>query len=269
MFLFLPMTYSYELEMDIDQTIWQADPGLLPDTLKAQVKFIGDSSVLDSFQIELTNQSSLTVPVSGYDFPATVLLTGVAFNLPVDPINIDIVSGFIDTGTYIQNGGDANPSPHWGFQNDPNKGYYQEPPDGVTTLSVNTVLSTMQAASSDGRLSDGNVGNMNGPDYGILSDAYVNEINSSSPTITMPSNYPYFERHALFTIILDDDNDSLTPFAISTDWENLFKDIDAQHLVVGFGSPTAVVPEPATMLLFGSGLIGLAGLRRRMKKRSQ
>jgi len=43
-------------------------------------------------------------------------------------------------------------------------------------------------------------------------------------------------------------------------------DDNHDDLVLKVTAPVAPIPEPATMILFGTGLIGLAGVARRKKK---
>lgn len=46
----------------------------------------------------------------------------------------------------------------------------------------------------------------------------------------------------------------------------IFPDLSHISVYGRYGEPTNEVPEPATMLLFGAGLAGLAGLRRKIRK---
>lgn len=230
LFLFPMLPLSYAYNMNIDQIIWQPDPGLNPGSLSATVAFSGIDSDPNSFLITLTNTSYLSNPT---DDPATVLLTGVAFNLPV---GYGILSGSVAKTNAVNI---DDPSKYWGFDNSLNSGPFLN----VTTLSVNTAVSTLEAAvEADGAFLSG--GEIDGPRHGILSEPYS------------PYNYPYFDGYALISVNLN---------LNVADWDSFFAEIDNKDLVVSFGSPTSPVPEPATLMLFGTGLICLGWFGRRIK----
>ena len=249
--IIVPLTHAYEI--NVDQIIWQPDPNLNPNSLSATVEFTGVDD--DTFLIILTNTSTYVDP-DKFDYPATVLLTGIGFNLWGDSedeygyiIPNNSITGGLISGP-LENASDA--SGHWGYDNyDLHSGPYQH--GEATTLFVNTVISTMEASVDEGPLdmfAGGEGKSFNGPDYGILSSEY------SSYGI---NNMPYFLGYAVITVDLE------SPVWMSN-WAAFFSKIDSNDVVVGFGSPTAPIPEPATMLLLGSGLIGLAFVGRKRFK---
>jgi hypothetical protein len=236
--IIIPMSHAASLSMDVDQVIWQPATTFDGTDLSATVDFT--SIDVDTFEIDLENTSG-DLPWGGDDF-ANILLTGIGFNLP---------SSVAIGGGSIEDVGGTDYSDKWGYDNAPlDSGPFKD----VTTLSVNSVISTMESATeATSGFGFGGSGDFKfkGPDYGII---------DSDETSFGGLNYIVGPAK----IVVDLTGVNYT----DTDWAAFFTNVNAADLVVSFGSPTAVVPEPATMLLFGSGLIGLAGMSRRKLRKS-
>ena len=199
-------------------------------TLSAQLDLSVSGSTLT---VKLTNTTALDEPID-YDFPSTILATGFGLNL-----GYDVLSGSVsDYGTRINFADD--PNKYWG---DGSTNNFNTPLEG-SGYSVDTTVTTL-SAYVDNAFATGGI--INGPSHGLLSNAYPD-----------PSQYPVIQDFIQIDLLLDTKGANLDP--------NFLNAIASNDVVVSFGSPTAV-PEPATMLLLGSGLLGLAGFRKKIFKK--
>ena len=65
-------------------------------------------------------------------------------------------------------------------------------------------------------------------------------------------------------INIDSANPTLSVFGTDLAWTNI---LIAAPMAESGGAPVGAVPEPTSLLLFGSGLVALAGMRRRRAAR--
>jgi len=193
----------------------------------------------NAITILLTNTSPISTSTTT---GGGILLTGIGFSLPS---NIYVTGGAIAFGPgsgSVPSGSFTTLSNLWGYQNTsagPNQsssGYLVGNPYGT----LNTTALTVNGNSISGLLPTG-TGNVSGPSYGLVS------------ATGNPGGLPAVRDSILLTLNLSD--------VLGSNW---FSDIESGTVVLAFGSPKAHVPEPGTMILLGSGLVGLAGLGRKM-----
>lgn len=255
--LFLSVQNGQSIMLDYDGIIWQPDPGFDPGFFDVYIDITGNSGT-NEMTLTITNNTDLSSygsdPSTSFDYPAVAALTSIGMDLfEYNILGGSAVGEYWDTSpdNYF-NTPTLDVSDTWGYSDEPWRGPYNNP----TTMgdwSVDTVVGSTLRAAVDSPFETTSLGNgpINGPSEGVLPGGYFRD--------------GYLSDTIQLTILLGMGTEAVALY--DDDWSSLFERIDQGDVVVSFGSPTAPVPEPATMLLFGTGLVGLAGIAARRRKK--